>query len=89
MHLLAQETEAVARKLAAATGRSIEDAIREAVELRARAAGIDIPPPKERKTPQELMRLIDEISERTSALPVLDSRTPDEIIGYDDYGLPR
>jgi hypothetical protein len=24
-----------------------------------------------------------------AALPVADDRTPDEIIGYDDVGLPR
>jgi hypothetical protein len=30
-----------------------------------------------------------EISERSAARPVLDPREPDEIIGYDDAGLPR
>jgi antitoxin VapB len=29
------------------------------------------------------------IGERCSALPVLDSRTPEEIIGYDERGVPR
>jgi len=29
-------------------------------------------------------RLIDEVAE----LPVLDDRTPDEILGYDEHGLP-
>ena len=29
-------------------------------------------------------RLIDEVA----ALPVLDDRTPDEILGYDEHGLP-
>jgi antitoxin VapB len=28
------------------------------------------------------------IQERVARLPVLDSRTPDEIIGYDHDGLP-
>jgi antitoxin VapB len=28
------------------------------------------------------------IQERVAALPVLDDRTPDEIIGYDENGLP-
>ena len=29
------------------------------------------------------------IRERCSRLPVVDARTPDEILGYDDHGLPR
>ena len=32
---------------------------------------------------------IDAIRARVSALPVLDARTPDEILGYDEYGVPR
>ena len=28
------------------------------------------------------------IGERCATLPVLDSRTPEEIIGYDERGLP-
>jgi hypothetical protein len=29
------------------------------------------------------------ISERFAAYPVLDSRSPDEIIGYDEFGVPN
>ncbi|MBI4905037.1 MAG: type II toxin-antitoxin system VapB family antitoxin [Acidobacteria bacterium] len=32
---------------------------------------------------------IDEICARIKALPVLDTRTDDEILGYDEFGLPR
>jgi antitoxin VapB len=32
---------------------------------------------------------IDAICAKISALPVLDARTPDEILGYDEYGIPR
>jgi len=28
------------------------------------------------------------IQERLGRLPVLDPRSPDEILGYDDHGLP-
>lgn len=28
------------------------------------------------------------IAKRCAALPLLDHRTPDEILGYDEYGLP-
>lgn len=30
-----------------------------------------------------------DIAHHCSALPVLDSRTPEEIIGYDEFGLPN
>jgi antitoxin VapB len=29
------------------------------------------------------------ICAKMASLPVLDSRTPDEILGYDKFGLPR
>ena len=32
---------------------------------------------------------IDAICAKLAALPVLDSRTPDEILGYDSFGVPR
>ena len=28
------------------------------------------------------------IAKRCAALPLLDRRTPDEILGYDEYGMP-
>jgi antitoxin VapB len=31
---------------------------------------------------------IDEIVRRIAALPVVDDRSPDELIGYDERGLP-
>jgi antitoxin VapB len=34
-------------------------------------------------------RLLDRIAEHCAALPVLDERTPDEILGYDETGPPR
>jgi antitoxin VapB len=32
---------------------------------------------------------IDAICTKMKTLPVLDRRTPDEILGYDDFGIPR
>lgn len=34
------------------------------------------------------MRAIQEILDRVDALPTLDNRTPEEIIDYDENGLP-
>ena len=39
------------------------------------------------KTEREKMRIdIDDILKRVDLLPMLDDRTPDEIIGYDESG---
>jgi antitoxin VapB len=34
------------------------------------------------------MRKVDAITRELAALPILDSRTADEILGYDEFGLP-
>ena len=31
---------------------------------------------------------VDAITRKLAAMPILDSRTPDEILGYDEFGLP-
>jgi antitoxin VapB len=31
---------------------------------------------------------VDEIVRRIAALPIVDDRSPDELIGYDEHGLP-
>ena len=40
------------------------------------------------KAGQRLADVLDEIALRCASLPVLDSRNPDEILGYDEDGLP-
>jgi hypothetical protein len=35
------------------------------------------------------MQKVEAIIARSAARPILDSRTPDEIIDYDKFGLPR
>jgi antitoxin VapB len=77
------ETDRLVRELAALTGQPITQVVREAVEdklkaTRARRAG----------SRADRMRLYEEIAARGGALPDLDTRTPDEIIGYDENGLP-
>ena len=43
---------------------------------------------QERPEAEERRRSIEEVLERLRRLPVLDDRSPDEIIGYDEHGLP-
>jgi hypothetical protein len=35
-----------------------------------------------------LRAVIDAIANHCSSLPVIDDRSPDEILGYDQHGLP-
>ena len=41
------------------------------------------------KTRRRLADELDEIAVHCSALPVRDTRSDDEIMGYDEHGLPR
>lgn len=40
-------------------------------------------------TQRRLADVLDEIALQCSRLPVRDPRTPDEILDYDEHGLPR
>ena len=76
-----ERTEKLARELARETGESLTTAIRRALEERLeRVEG--------RRSPQDKLRLARAALRRVDALPVLDARTPDEILGYDELGLP-
>jgi antitoxin VapB len=76
------ETERLARNLARLTGESITTATKRAIEERLRRVG-----GHSRKT--ILLEELAEIRRRWSRMPVLDDRTPEEIVGYDERGLPR
>jgi antitoxin VapB len=77
-----EETERLARELAKKTGLSITEAIKTALrEQLARQEG-----------KRSASRVRDEllaIGRRCAALPDLDRRSPEEILGYDEIGLPR
>lgn len=80
------ELDRMAQELADATGVSVEEAVRDAVEAKLKACGNAAAP---RAAKKEINREeIDRILGRVAKLPVLDDRTPDEIIGYDEHGLP-
>ncbi|HEX4321105.1 MAG TPA: type II toxin-antitoxin system VapB family antitoxin [Acidobacteriaceae bacterium] len=79
LHIQDPETDQLARQLSAATGETITQAIKTA--LRERLDTI-APPVNE----EEYIARIEKISDWLTNLPVLDSRTPDEIIGYNEHG---
>lgn len=73
--------EKLARKVAEESGESLTQAVihsleerLERLEGRRQVSGIE----------EEIIR----ISKRCSALPDLDDRSPEEILGYDERGLP-
>jgi antitoxin VapB len=76
------ETERLARNLAQLTGENITTATKRAIEERLRRVG-----GHSRKA--TLLEDLAEIRRRWGAMPILDDRTPEDILGYDEHGLPR
>jgi antitoxin VapB len=76
------EADRLAREVAARTGESLTGAV--IVALRERLARL-----KARRRPRSLREDLRDIGRRCAALPTLDERSADEILGYDDHGLPR
>lgn len=75
------DTDRLARELSRATGESLTEAIRRSLAERlAREV---------RRRDRRLGAEVRRIQERVAQLPVLDARSADAIIGYDDRGLPR
>lgn len=79
MLTLSPETEALVRARAAAAGKTPDEVIREAVSAR----------PATPTSRRDRIALMEAISLRCAALPLLDSRSAEEIIGYDECGVPR
>lgn len=84
-----RETEEVVRQLAKRTGRSITEAVRQVASAELKRMDADEAERVARLTPEQLAKLrrIEAICKAAAALPVFDSRTPDEIIGYDENGI--
>jgi antitoxin VapB len=76
-----KETDRLARAVAALTGETLTDAVRVALAERLE---------RERLRRGGSGRLADqlmEIGRHCAALPDLDARSPDEIVGYDENGM--
>lgn len=78
-----KETDRLAREVAALTGETLTQAIRKALAERLERVRLQC---------GDSTRLADrlmEIGRHCAALPDVDTRSPDEIIGYDENGLWR
>jgi antitoxin VapB len=69
----------LARELAARRGTSLTQAVADAL-----AEALN----RTESTVQPKLERLREISRRAASLPVLDTRAADEILGYDDFGMP-
>ncbi len=71
------EADQLARELAEMTGESITEAVVASLKTR-----LDLERRRHRN------RALDDIIERFQELTVLDERSPEDVIGYDEHGLP-
>jgi antitoxin VapB len=75
------EAEKLAAELAKLTGETKTEAVTQAV--RDRLARL-----RRERSGRRLIDELEEIAKHCASLPVLDNRTADEILGYDEDGLP-
>ncbi|ABE65153.1 Rv0623-like transcription factor (plasmid) [Nitrobacter hamburgensis X14] len=76
------ETEKLARALAQRTGETITVATRRAIEERLKRT-------ESQARKAALLEDMEAMQRRLNALPILDPRSPDDIIGYDENGVPN
>lgn len=76
------DADRLARELARVTGETLTDAVINSLRERLRRE-------KARSSRPLLLDELRAIRERCAALPVLDNRPPDEILGYNEIGLPE
>ncbi len=77
-----EETERLARLVAEQTGESITEAIQRSLAERLKRMG-------HTRQDRRTRKALEEILQRADALPTLDTRSEDEILGYDQHGVPR
>ena len=75
------ETDRLAREVAALTGESLTVTIRRALAERLERERL------KRGSPLNVAARLEDIARYCGGLPDLDTRTPEEIIGYDENGL--
>jgi antitoxin VapB len=82
MNIRNAEVEELATTLAQLTGETKTEAVRRALRDRLTRLRRD-------RTRRRLADELDAIAQACAALPVRDHRSADEILGYDDHGVPR
>lgn len=85
INIRSSEADHLIRELTQVTGESITDAVLVAVRERLERERLHRRGGNEGYAWTRVRR----IQQRAAALPVLDARTADDILGYDEHGLPR
>jgi antitoxin VapB len=77
-----REAERLAEAVAELTGETKTEAVRRALDDRLKRL-------RRERAGRRLADELDDIARHCARLPVLDDRPADEILGYDEHGLPR
>jgi antitoxin VapB len=77
-----EETHRLVQALADATGETLTDAVTVAVKERLESL-------QRKQRRQDVVQAVRDIQEFVRDLPDLDRRNPEEILGYDEFGLPQ
>jgi antitoxin VapB len=75
-----READQLIRTLARRTGENITDAVKQAVRERLQRVPLSEAEIAERR------RKLAELIAKCKAMPTVDDRTPDEIVGYNEFG---
>ncbi len=76
------EIHQLAAQLAELTGETMTRAVTIALQER-------LAREKKRRNRVGVAKVLMQIARRCAARPVLDNRSPEDILGYDEHGLPR
>jgi antitoxin VapB len=82
LSIKSMQTEHLAREIAAKTGESLTGAILTALQERLDRL-------KNQRRTHSVTTQLDDILRRVDAMPDLNTRPEDEILGYNDDGLPN
>jgi len=82
LNIRSEETEELAAALAKLTGETKTEAVTQALRERLQRV-------RRARAKTRLADELDEIAAHCSSLPVRDSRSAEEIMGYDENGLPH
>lgn len=85
LHIEDPEIEMLAEELAARTGTSVPEALKGILRDRNEAL---VAASRSEEEAQRIENELMAIGNEASRLPDLDPRSPDELVGYDEAGLP-
>lgn len=82
LNIKSPEADRLARELSATTGETLTAAVENALRERLQRA-------RDRGRASRVARRLAALSDELRGLPVVDDRSAESIVGYDEHGLPR